>query len=189
MNGPFRLPYPWWNSLMFAPFILSWSILVRTSERFSLKTIFLFHTCNQRSYYILNPIHHSSCISEYNRSNHAHSNDMDWYFKYSNDWSIVGYIDQSSDENFTWLVVDCMLLSIVKWSNSKKEFESIRILSFHGPYSIDPLKWIMNCYLFLHCFSYLLYHNHSFSSNNYLWTSLKSRDIFFSVGQWSLLYH
>ena len=42
----------------------------------------------------------------------------------------------------------------------------------------------MNCYLFLHCFSYLLYHNHSFSSNNYLWTSLKSRDIFFSVGQY-----
>ena len=33
-------------------------------------------------------------------------------------------------------------------------------------------------------FSYLLYHNHSFSSNNCLWT-LKSRDIFSIVGQYS----
>ena len=39
-------------------------------------------------------------------------------------------------------------------------------------------------YLFLHCFSYMLYHNHSFSSNNCLWT-LKSRDIFSIVGQYS----
>ena len=42
-------------------------------------------------------------------------------------------------------------------------------------------SWIVICFYII--FSYLLYHNHSFSSNNCLWT-WKSRDIFFSVGQY-----
>ena len=147
MNGPFRLPYPWWNSLMFAPFILSWSILVRTSERFSLKTIFLFHTCNQNP--IISWIQYIiQVVFQINRSNYAHSNDMDWYFKYSNDWSIVGYIDQSSDENFTWLVVDCMLLSIVKWSNSKKNLNPFAFYHFMAPIQLIRWNesWIVICF-------------------------------------------
>ena len=39
MNRPFRLSYLWWNSLLFAPSILSWSILIRISERCSIRTI------------------------------------------------------------------------------------------------------------------------------------------------------
>ena len=39
MDRPFWLSYLWWNSLLFTPSILSWSILIRTSERCSIRTI------------------------------------------------------------------------------------------------------------------------------------------------------
>ena len=39
MDRPFRLSYLWWNLLLFAPSILSWSILIRISERCSIRTI------------------------------------------------------------------------------------------------------------------------------------------------------